>query len=99
MGLLSFLKRKRNAEDTPPAKKPSADDVQSVRTRARQRLIGAMVLLSLHLSHGIYSLFQHLGAWGKEWTPFIKTGALVVGYGLCAAFAAIPLSVYLGFIK
>lgn len=61
--------------------------------------VGAMVLLALHLSHGIYSLFQHLGAWGKQWTPFLKTGSLVLGYGICAAFAAIPLSVLLGFIK
>lgn len=61
--------------------------------------IGAMVLLALHISHGIYSLFQHLGAWGKKWTPFLKTLSLVAGYGICAAFAAIPLSVLLGLIK
>jgi DedD protein len=46
MGLLSFLKRNRNT-DTPSASKPSADDVQRVRTRSRQRLIGAVVLLGI----------------------------------------------------
>lgn len=61
--------------------------------------VGAMLLLALHLSHGIYSLFQHLGAWGKKWTPFLKTMSLALGYGICAAFAAIPLSVLMGFIK
>ncbi|MFO0596236.1 MAG: succinate dehydrogenase cytochrome b subunit [Myxococcaceae bacterium] len=61
--------------------------------------ITAQILLAAHLSHGIYSLFQHLGLWGARWTPFLKNGALVVGYGLCAAFASIPLAVLLGFIK
>jgi len=59
----------------------------------------AQVLLAAHLSHGIYSLFQHLGLWGAKWTPFLKTMSLAVGYGLCGAFAAIPLAVLLGFIK
>ena len=61
--------------------------------------IGAQVLLAAHISHGIYSLFQHLGFWGTRWTPFLKNAALVVGYGLCAGFASIPLSVLLGLIK
>lgn len=59
----------------------------------------AQVLLAAHLSHGIYSIFQHLGFWGPKWTPFLKNAALVVGYGICAAFASIPLSVLLGIIK
>ncbi len=61
--------------------------------------IGAMALLAAHLSHGIYSLFQHLGFWGSKWTPFLKKSALLIGYGLCLAFASIPVSVQLGFIK
>lgn len=61
--------------------------------------VGAQILLAAHLSHGIYSISQHLGFWGPKWTPFLKNAALVIGYGLCAAFAAIPLSVLLGFIK
>lgn len=61
--------------------------------------IVAQVLLAAHLSHGIYSLFQHLGFWGRQWTPFLKNASLVIGYGLCAGFAAIPLAVMLGIIK
>ncbi len=61
--------------------------------------VTAMVLLAAHISHGIYSLFQHLGFWGAKWTPFLKNVALVLGYGLCAGFASIPLSVLLGLIK
>ena len=59
----------------------------------------AQVLLAAHLSHGIYSISQHLGFWGAKWTPFLKNSALVIGYGLCAAFASIPLAVLLGIIK
>jgi succinate dehydrogenase / fumarate reductase cytochrome b subunit len=59
----------------------------------------AQVLLAAHLSHGLYSMFQHLGLHGKAWTPFVKNAALVAGYGLCTAFASIPLSVLLGIVK
>ncbi len=61
--------------------------------------IVAQVLLAMHLSHGLYSLNQHLGFWGQRWTPFVKTAALVIGYGLCLAFLSIPLSVMFGVIK
>ena len=61
--------------------------------------IVAQVLLAMHLSHGLYSLFQHLGLWGRRWTPFVHVFALVVGYGLCLGFLSIPLSVMLGLIK
>lgn len=53
MGLLSFLQRKEAApESTAPRRKrasatPSPDAVQQARTRARQRLIGAAVLLGI----------------------------------------------------
>lgn len=46
MGLFSFLQRPRRA-DKAAAKAPSADEVQRARTRARQRLIGALVLLGI----------------------------------------------------
>lgn len=59
----------------------------------------AVGLLSQHLSHGIYSLFQHLGAWGKSWTPFLKKASLIIGYGLCALFISIPVAVQLGVVK
>jgi DedD protein len=47
MGLLSFLQRQRGADKKAPIKAPSADEVQRARTRARQRLIGAFVLLGI----------------------------------------------------
>lgn len=59
----------------------------------------AQVLLAAHLSHGLYSMFQHLGLWGRRWTPWLKKASLVVGYGLCLGFASIPLAVLVGVIK
>ena len=59
----------------------------------------AQVLLAAHLSHGLYSMFQHLGVNGPRWTPWLKGAAQTVGYFLCAAFASIPLAVLLGIVK
>lgn len=61
--------------------------------------IVGQVLLAQHLSHGIYSLFQHLGLWGRRWTPWLKNASLIVGYGICLLFLSIPVSVLLGIIK
>jgi len=58
----------------------------------------SLVLLASHLSHGMYSLCQHLGLWGKTWTPALQTAAKALAYGVCAAFASIPLAVLLGII-
>jgi DedD protein len=46
MGLLSFLKRQPE-DDQPSARPLSADEVQRARTRARRRLVGAVVLLGV----------------------------------------------------
>lgn len=47
MGLLSFLKRKSGEPAARPVGLPeSADSVQQARTRARQRLVGAVVLVA-----------------------------------------------------
>ncbi len=45
MGLLSFLKRKSKNASAPAAAPESADTVQQARIRARQRLVGAVVLV------------------------------------------------------
>ncbi|HEY0817540.1 MAG TPA: SPOR domain-containing protein [Rhizobacter sp.] len=48
MGLLSFLKRKSGEPAARPVGGPeSADSVQQARTRARQRLVGAVVLVAI----------------------------------------------------
>lgn len=47
MGLLSFLKRPRDAAPIPATGRDAPDAVQQARTRARQRLIGAVVLVAI----------------------------------------------------
>jgi len=59
----------------------------------------ANLLLGTHLSHGIYSMFQSLGLVGENGRRCLQTVATVVGYGIFLAYAAIPLSVWMGWVK
>jgi succinate dehydrogenase / fumarate reductase cytochrome b subunit len=59
----------------------------------------AQVLLAEHLSHGLYSMFQHLGLWGKAWTPFLHKAAVAVAYTICFAFISIPVGVMAGALR
>jgi succinate dehydrogenase / fumarate reductase cytochrome b subunit len=61
--------------------------------------IFANLLLGIHMSHGIYSMFQSLGLVGEEVRPKLQLAANVIGYGIFVAYAAIPLSVWLGMVK
>ncbi len=47
MGLLSFFKRGTDTPARPPVAEEPGGDVQRARTRARQRLIGAVVLVAI----------------------------------------------------
>jgi DedD protein len=47
MGLLSIFKRRADTSNGASASGPAPDDVQRARTRARQRLIGAVVLVGI----------------------------------------------------
>ena len=59
----------------------------------------AMVVLFLHLYHGIQSLFQTFGLANDNTLPTItKAGALVALF-LFVGFVAIPMSVFFGIIK
>ena len=61
--------------------------------------IAANFLLGMHLSHGIYSMFQSLGFVGQEARPKLQLVANIVGYGIFLGYASIPLSVWLGIVK
>ena len=61
--------------------------------------IVGQLFLAGHLSHGVYSQFQHLGLWGPKWSPFLKKASVVVGYGMSALFISIPFSVIAGLVK
>jgi succinate dehydrogenase / fumarate reductase cytochrome b subunit len=59
----------------------------------------AMVSLAYHLLHGFQSSFQTLGINHKKYTPFIK--AFGVGFSIIIPliFAAMPVSMYMGWIQ
>ena len=59
----------------------------------------SLVLLGMHLSHGISSVFQTFGLNGRKSAGLIKNGALVVAWGLMAGFASIPVASLTGYLK
>lgn len=59
----------------------------------------AMVLVGLHLSHGIWSMFQSLGFSHPRYTPMIKTFAAVFSWILIAGFISVPIAVLTGLVR
>jgi succinate dehydrogenase / fumarate reductase cytochrome b subunit len=59
----------------------------------------SLVLLGMHLSHGISSVFQTFGVNGRKSAGLIKNGALVVAWALMAGFASIPVASLTGYLK
>ncbi len=53
-------------------------------------------LLSIHLGHGVASMFQSLGLRSHVWWPRIATSARVLSVVIFLGYAAIPVSVLLG---
>ena len=61
--------------------------------------IAAMVVLSLHLYHGLWSMFQTLGVSHPRYTPLIKRFAAGLAVLVSASFISIPVAVLAGFIR
>jgi len=59
----------------------------------------AVGLLSFHLSHGIWSMFQSVGLAGKRQTPMLKNAAIAIAILIFLGYSSIPISVLLGFVK
>jgi len=55
--------------------------------------IVALTLLSMHLYHGIYSMFQSLGASHPKYTPAIQRFAKVAAFLIWAGYVSIPVAV------
>jgi len=53
----------------------------------------SLAALGLHLSHGLYSMFQSLGFRHPLWTPAIQTAALVIAVFLVLFYLLIPAGV------
>jgi succinate dehydrogenase / fumarate reductase cytochrome b subunit len=59
----------------------------------------AMVLIGMHLSHGIWSTFQSLGFSHPRYTPVIKKFAAVFSWLLVAGFVSVPAAVLTGLVR
>ncbi|MGA1522965.1 MAG: succinate dehydrogenase cytochrome b subunit [Planctomycetota bacterium] len=58
--------------------------------------VAAMVLLGLHLFHGLQSLFQTLGVRHPGYTPTIVRACRLAAIALSAGYISIPVGVLLG---
>lgn len=61
--------------------------------------IVAVGLLCLHLSHGIWSMFQTLGFSHPRYTPLIKRAARVIALVFFLGYASIPIGVLSGIVR
>src|SRR5580692_4232876 len=61
--------------------------------------IFSMCLLGLHLSHGIWSMFQTVGIAHPRLTPILKNAARATAALIVLGYISIPIAVLLGFIK
>ncbi len=59
----------------------------------------AMLLLCLHLYHGLWSMFQSLGIAHPRYTPLLRRGAAVVAILIAAGNISIPVAVLAGWVK
>jgi succinate dehydrogenase / fumarate reductase cytochrome b subunit len=59
----------------------------------------SMALLSLHLSHGVSSMFQSLGWKNRKYGKFIDRLALTAAIVLIIGYSAIPIAVLTGILK
>ena len=58
----------------------------------------AMLLLGMHLYHGIWSMFQTFGFSHPRYTPIIKRAAAIVAILITAGFISIPIAVMAGLV-
>lgn len=58
----------------------------------------AMAILGIHISHGISSLFQHMGLWGQRFAPWIRRLGLLLAIAIAVLFVIIPAAVLLGIV-
>lgn len=59
--------------------------------------IAAMVFLGLHMSHGIWSMFQSVGWNHPRYSPVIRNAAVAIAVLIVLGNISIPISVLLGF--
>lgn len=58
-----------------------------------------MVLLSMHLTHAVWSMFQTMGWCERRWRKVLKWFALGYGWVIFLGFSVIPVAVLAGYLK
>ncbi len=58
----------------------------------------SMLMLGVHLSHGVASVFQTLGFYHKYFHSRIKVISSFIGWGIALGYITIPIAVQLGLI-
>ena len=59
----------------------------------------SMVMLGMHLRHGIWSMFQTVGFSHATWTPWLKTAAWIVAVAIVLAYVSMPVAVLAGILR
>jgi len=60
--------------------------------------IVGMIFVGLHLSHGIWSMFQSVGFSHPRYSPMVRRFASVFSWILIAGFISVPIAVLIGVI-
>jgi succinate dehydrogenase / fumarate reductase, cytochrome b subunit len=60
--------------------------------------IVAMILLCMHLYHGLWSMFQSMGFSHPKYTPLLKRGAALVAILIAIGNCSIPIAVMAGLL-
>jgi succinate dehydrogenase / fumarate reductase cytochrome b subunit len=58
--------------------------------------VAVMLLLAVHLRHGVWSALQSLGAMSPRLTPIVYTIGFLFGVGISVGFFVLPLYIYFG---
>jgi succinate dehydrogenase / fumarate reductase, cytochrome b subunit len=61
--------------------------------------IFSLILLGMHLRHGLWSMFQSLGLNHPRHTPVLKQAALWIAILITAGYISIPVSVLAGWVR
>lgn len=59
----------------------------------------AMLLLCMHLYHGVFSMFQSLGANHPVYTPLLRRFAALMAFVIAVGNISIPVSVLAGWVR
>jgi len=61
--------------------------------------ISALLLLLLHLKHGVWSLFQTLGLNSPRYDRALRALALLAALAIAGGFIAVPAAVLAGWLR